>query len=157
MEQLQRGKGVVRDSLQGRFPTRPLSNPRNLYVANTVDESNASSSYSSSREVLGIAVRDGETIDQKNGNVEREEEDDIEELQEEKPPEPEDLPSIPYPQALQSPKNPSQEDHNNPLIKSLQETNVYVPLVEALKYILAFQKFVKDLVTPRRNKRIKLS
>ena len=32
-----------------------------------------------------------------------------------------------------------------------------VPLVEALKYITAFQKFVKDLVTPRRNKRIKLS
>ena len=24
MEQLQRGKGVVRDSLQGRFPTQPL-------------------------------------------------------------------------------------------------------------------------------------
>ena len=71
MEQLQRGKGVVRDSMQGRFPTQPLSNPRNLYVSNTVDESNASSSYSSSREVLGIAVRDGETLDQKNGNVER--------------------------------------------------------------------------------------
>ena len=156
MEQLQRGKGVVRDSLQGRFPTQPLSNPRNLYVANTVDEANASASCSSTREVLGIAIRDGEILDQKNGNVEREE-DDIEERQEEKPSEPEDLPSIPYPQALQGPKKPSQEDHNNPLIKSLQETNVSVPLVEALKYIPAFQKYVKDLVTPRWNKRIKLS
>ena len=70
-----------------------------------MDESNASASCSSTREVLGIAVRDGEILDQKNGNVEREE-DDIEELQEEKPSEPMNLPSIPYPQALQGPKNP---------------------------------------------------
>ena len=156
MEQLQRGKGVVRDSLQGHFPTQPLSNPRNLCVADIVDESNASSWYKSSREVLGIALRSVETLDQKKEDVEIEEE-NIEELEEEEPHKLEETPSIPYPQALQSSKKPSQEDLNNPLIKSLQETNISVPLIEALKYILAYQKFVKDIVTPRRNKRIKLS
>ena len=110
-----------------------------------MDELNASPSYSSSREVLGIAVRSGETLDHKNDDVELEEE-GIEKLEEEKPHKPKETPSIPYPQALQGPGRPSQDDLSNPLIKSHQETNISVPLIEALKYILAYQNFVKDIV-----------
>ena len=148
MEQLQRGKGVVRDFLQGRLPTQPLSNPRNLCVDDIVDDLNASSLSSSAREVLGITLRSGETLDQKKQYLEEHEE-NIEELEGEEPKKLEETPAIPYPQALKRPRKPSQKDLNNPLIKSLHETNISVPLVEALKYIPAYQKFVKDIVTPR--------
>ena len=113
---------------------------------------NASSSSSSSREVLGITLRSGGTLDQKKECVEEEEE-NIEELEGEEPKKLEETPSIPYPQDLKSPRKPSKKDLDNPL----HETNIFLPLVEALKYIPAYQKFVKDIVTPKRTKMIKLS
>ena len=64
-------------------------------------------------------------------------------------------PILPFPKALGRLK-PLLE--GNPLLHSFKDTTITIPLEDAIKYIPTFTKYVKDLVTlPRKKKLVKLS
>ena len=64
-------------------------------------------------------------------------------------------PILPFPKALGRLK-PLLE--GNPLLHSFKDTTITIPLEDAIKYIPNFTKYVKDLVTlPRKKKLVKLS
>ena len=66
-------------------------------------------------------------------------------------------PLVPYPQALNRPKakNSETDDH---LLEAFKKVTITIPLIEAIKHIPSYVKFLKGICTPHRNpKRIQLS
>ena len=61
--------------------------------------------------------------------------------------------SIPFPNALTSTEKKTENSH---LLDVFRNTNITIPLTNAIQYIPTYGKFVKDLCTSRK-KRIKLS
>ena len=66
-------------------------------------------------------------------------------------------PHVPYPQALNCPKakNNESDDH---LLDALKKVTITILLIDAIKHILSYAKFLKGICTPHRNpRRIQLS
>ena len=64
---------------------------------------------------------------------------------------------MPYPQALSKPRaNVSETDDH--LLEAFQKVTITIHLVDAMKHIPSYAKFLKDICTPHRSpKRIQLS
>ena len=64
---------------------------------------------------------------------------------------------MPYPQALNRPKAKNSETDDN-LLDAIKKVTIAIPLIDAIKHIPSYVKFLKGLCTPHRNpKRIQLS
>ena len=64
---------------------------------------------------------------------------------------------MPYPQALNRPKAKNSETDDN-LIDAFEKVTITIPLIDAIKHISSYAKFLKGICTPHRNpKRIQLS
>ena len=66
-------------------------------------------------------------------------------------------PHMPYPQALSKPKAKVSESDDH-LLEAFQKVTITIPLVDAIKHIPSYDKFLKGICTPHRSpKRIQLS
>ena len=66
-------------------------------------------------------------------------------------------PPVPYPQAVNRPKAKNSEMDDN-LLDAFKKVTITIPLIDAIKHILSYAKFLKGICTPHRNpKRIQLS
>ena len=66
-------------------------------------------------------------------------------------------PHVPYPQVLNRPKAKNSETDDN-LLDAFKKVTITIPLIEAIKHIPLYAKFLKGICTPHRNpKRIQLS
>ena len=66
-------------------------------------------------------------------------------------------PHLPYPQALNKPKTKNSESDDN-LLDAFKKVTITIPLIDAIKHIPSYAKFLKGICTPHRNpKRIQLS
>ena len=66
-------------------------------------------------------------------------------------------PLVPYPQALSKPRAKVSES-NDHLLEAFQKVSITIPLVDAIKHIPSYAKFLKGICTPHRSpKRIQLS
>ena len=66
-------------------------------------------------------------------------------------------PPVPYPQALNRPKAKSHETDDY-LLDAFKKVTITIPLIDAIKHIPSYAKFLKGISTPHRNpKRIQLS
>ena len=66
-------------------------------------------------------------------------------------------PPLPYPQALSKPKGKVSESDDY-LLEAFQKVTITIPLVDAIKHIPSYAKFLKGICTPHRSpKRIQLS
>ena len=64
---------------------------------------------------------------------------------------------MPYPQALNRPKSKNSETDDN-LLDAFKKVTITIPLIDAIKHIPSYAKFLKGICTPHRNpKRIQLS
>ena len=64
---------------------------------------------------------------------------------------------MPYPQALNRPKAENSETDDN-LLDAFKKVRITIPLIDAIKHIPSYAKFLKGICTPHRNpKRIQLS
>ena len=161
-----RGNEKEMGSNKGQFPTQPSVNPRNVSSVESQEFSPPEDSLDSSPQALCDSVhvitrlRSGKILgdpiecDLEDKKREAEEENEEREpLGKDMNPIAYQLP-IPFPEALKSSK-PSIEA--NKLIDLFKEANITIPLEEAIRYIPAFSKYVKELCTPqRRTNRIKL-
>ena len=66
-------------------------------------------------------------------------------------------PLVPYPQALNRPKAKNSKTDDN-LLHAFKKVTITIPLIDAIKHIPSYAKFLKGICTPHRNpKRIQLS
>ena len=66
-------------------------------------------------------------------------------------------PPVPYPQALSKPKAKVSESDDH-LLEAFQKVTITIPLVDAIRHIPSYAKFLKGICTPHRSpKRIQLS
>ena len=66
-------------------------------------------------------------------------------------------PPVPYPQALNRPKAKTNETDDN-LLDTFKKVTITIPLIDAIKHIPSYVKFLKGICTPHRNhRRIQLS
>ena len=66
-------------------------------------------------------------------------------------------PPMPYPQSLNRPKAKNSEAKDN-LLDAFKKVTITIPLIDAIKHIPSYAKFLKGTCTPHRNpKRIQLS
>ena len=66
-------------------------------------------------------------------------------------------PLVPYPQALNRPKVKNSETDDN-LLDAFKKVNITIPLIDTIKHIPSYAKFIKGICTPHRNpKQIQLS
>ena len=66
-------------------------------------------------------------------------------------------PPVPYPQALNLPKTENSETDEN-LLDAFKKVTITIPLIDVIKHIPSYAKFLKGICTPHRNpKRIQLS
>ena len=66
-------------------------------------------------------------------------------------------PLVPYPQAFNHPKAKTNES-NNHLLEAFKKVTIILPMIDAIKHIPSYAKFLKGICTPHRNpKRIQLS
>ena len=64
---------------------------------------------------------------------------------------------MPYPQALNYPKAKSNESTDH-LLDAFKQVTIIIPLIDAIKHIPSYAKFLKGICTPHRNpRRIQLS
>ena len=61
---------------------------------------------------------------------------------------------IPFPNAFTKKR---ENIDNSPLLNILKNTSITIPLTDAIRYIPLYEKFVKELCTPSRGKKIRLS
>ncbi|XP_057503550.1 uncharacterized protein LOC130787104 [Actinidia eriantha] len=59
---------------------------------------------------------------------------------------------VPFPQRLRAPKKPN---HNVEIYKLFEQVKINIPLLDAVKQILAYAKFLKDLCTVKRTLNVK--
>ena len=66
-------------------------------------------------------------------------------------------PHVPYPQALNRPKAKNSENEDN-LLDAFKKVTITIPLIDVIKHIPSYAKFLKGICTPHRYpKRIQLS
>ena len=66
-------------------------------------------------------------------------------------------PPVPYPQALNHPKAKTNETDDH-LLDAFKKVTITIPLIDAIKHIYSYAKFLKGICTPHRNpRRIQLS
>ena len=66
-------------------------------------------------------------------------------------------PHVPYPQALNHPKAKSNETDDH-LLDAFKKVTITIPLIDAIKHIPSYAKFLKGICTPHKNpRRIQLS
>ena len=66
-------------------------------------------------------------------------------------------PLVPYPQAINRPKAKNSETDDN-LLDAFKKVTITIPLIDAIKHIPSYAKFLKGICTPHRNsKKIQLS
>ena len=66
-------------------------------------------------------------------------------------------PPVPYLQALNRPKAKNSETNDN-LLDAFKKVTITIPLIDAIKHIPSYVKFLKGICTPHRNpKRVQLS
>ena len=66
-------------------------------------------------------------------------------------------PPVPYPQALSKPKVKVSESDDH-LLEAFQKVTITIPLVDTIRHIPSYAKFLKGICTPHRSpKRIQLS
>ena len=66
-------------------------------------------------------------------------------------------PSMPYPQALNCPKAKTNETDDH-LLDAFKKVTITIPLIDSIKHISSYVKFLKGICTPHRNpRRIQLS
>ena len=66
-------------------------------------------------------------------------------------------PPVPYPQSLNRPKAKNSETNDN-LLDAFKKVTITIPLIDAIKHIPSYAKFLKGICTPHSNpKRIQLS
>ena len=66
-------------------------------------------------------------------------------------------PPVPYPQALRKPKA-KVSDTDDHLLEAFQKVTITIPLVDAIKHIPSYARFLKRICTPHRSpKRIHAS
>ena len=66
-------------------------------------------------------------------------------------------PHVPYPQALNRPKAKI-NDSDGHLLEAFKKVTITIPLIDAIKHIPSYAKFLKGICTPHRNpRRIQLS
>ena len=66
-------------------------------------------------------------------------------------------PSVPYHQALSKPRAKVSETDDH-LLEAFQKVTITIPLVDAIKHIPSYAKFLKSICTPHKSpKRIQLS
>ena len=66
-------------------------------------------------------------------------------------------PHVPYPQALNRPNAKTNETDDH-LLDTFKKVNITIPLIDAIKHMPSYAKFLKGICTPRRNpRRIQLS
>ena len=64
---------------------------------------------------------------------------------------------MPYPQALNRPKAKTNETDDH-LVDALKKVTITIPLIDVIKHIPSYAKFLKGICTPHRNpRRIQLS
>ena len=61
-------------------------------------------------------------------------------------------PHVPYPQALNHPKSKISESDGN-LQEAFKKVTITIPLIDAIKYIPSYAKFLKGICTPHRKPR----
>ena len=61
-------------------------------------------------------------------------------------------PLVPYPQALNRPKAKTNEIEDH-LLDAFKKVTITIPLVDAIKHIPSYAKFLKGICTPHRNPR----
>ena len=61
-------------------------------------------------------------------------------------------PAVPYPQALNRPKAKTNETNDN-LLDAFKKVTITIPLIDAIKDITSYAKFLKGICTPHRNPR----
>ena len=61
-------------------------------------------------------------------------------------------PLVPYPQALNQPKAKTNETDDN-LVDAFKKVTITIPLIDVIKYIPSYAKFLKVIYTPHRNPR----
>ena len=59
-------------------------------------------------------------------------------------------PPMPYPQALNRPKAKNNETDDN-LLDAFKKVTITIPLIDAIKHIPSYTKFLKGICTPHRN------
>ena len=66
-------------------------------------------------------------------------------------------PPMPYPQALNFPKTKNNETHDH-LLDAFKKVTITIPLIDTIKHIPSYSKFLKGICTPHRSpRRIQLS
>ena len=66
-------------------------------------------------------------------------------------------PTLPYPQVLNRPKAKNSKTKDN-LLDAFKKMTITIPLIDGIKHIPSYAKFLKGICTPHRNpKRIQLS
>ena len=66
-------------------------------------------------------------------------------------------PFVPYPQALNCPKAMTNEPDDH-LLEAFKKVTIIIPLMDVIKHVPSYAKFLKGIFTPHRNpKRIQLS
>ena len=174
---------IPSEANSGTFPTQPLMNPRNVCLLDI--NPNASTEIDREKVTTAVPVisdlREEEDINAistlrsgkilgdsiepvKKNDFEKEvgEPKDSEECeasngeQKTKDLDPKDyVPPIPFPAALKSAREKSDDSH---LLQIFKETTITIPLIDAVQNIPSISKFLKELCTPtRKPKRIQLS
>ena len=59
---------------------------------------------------------------------------------------------MPYPQALNHPKSKISESDDN-LLEAFKKVTITIPLIDVIKHISSYAKFLKGICTPHRNPR----
>ena len=59
-------------------------------------------------------------------------------------------PPMPYPQALNRPNAKNNETDDN-LLDAFKKVTITIPLIDAIKHIPSYAKFLKGICTPHRN------
>ena len=59
-------------------------------------------------------------------------------------------PLVPYPQSLNHPRAKVNESGNH-LLEAFQKVTITIPLIDAIKHVPAYVKFLKGIFTPHRS------
>ena len=159
---------------EGKLPSQPVNNPKGQY---SIENSQADAAYQEQAKAI-VTLRDGRVIDtrpgvdeEKNGqSVSKSKDSRIEKINESKKDPPPSLstspnpvaaphlPKAPFPTCLDAPspfgkKGTSMED----MMEMFKQVKINLPLLDAIKQIPSYAKFLKDLCTQKRKTRAQVS
>ena len=137
-----------------QLPSQPLANPRNVGQASSSRTHNVNKVRidGASEEAHAISgLRSSKVLVDPHTDHKRRKESRAE-------PNPEVYkPPVPYPQLLSRPRVPT-SDSDDTLLEAFMQVTITIPLVDTIRHIPSYAKFVKGLCTPtRKPKRIHMS